>query len=273
MAEGSKEINLEIVTKDSEKIIKPEGLLLIDNEAKWVCLSEGYYNTSIYVCDENTGEILGRADANQDWSRAEITFLKHNQTAKVGVFNFFSEIILRNRIIFYQGIVIHAAAISWEGLGIIFTAPSETGKSTQAELWTKYKGARILNDDRPALRLDNDKTYVHGTPWSGKKELFLNESAPLTAIILLEQASQNSISRMPVTKVVPYIMPRCFLPYYNQAIMEKCLNNLGQMLAKTPVYLLKCRPDFQAVELVHECLTHNAFQDTSIEIPPLTRVR
>lgn len=248
------EINLEIETKEIKKITKPKGFLLIDREAKWVCTTEGYYNNSIYICDENTGEIICKADANQDWSRAEMLILNNNQADKFSIFKFLTEIIFRNRIIFEKGIVIHAAAISWQGQGVIFTAPSETGKSTQAELWAKYMGAQILNDDRPALRLNDEKTYVHGTPWSGKRELFLNESAPLKAIILLEQALQNSISRIPVTMAVPYIMPRCFLPYYNKTVMEKCLNNLGQILSDIPVYLLKCRPDLQAVELVKNCL-------------------
>lgn len=250
----SSEIDLEIVLKTSAKIAKPEGFLLIDQEAKWVCISDGYYNTSIYLCEENTNEIRCRADANQDWSRAEITYLKNNQTAELAVSGFLYEIIFRNRILFKQGIVIHASAISWEGKGVAFTAPSETGKSTQAELWAKHMGARVLNDDRPAFRLENKKTYVYGTPWSGKKELYHNESAPLAAIILLEQALENRITRLPVATAVSQIMPRCFLPYYDKDVMERCLNSLGEMLSETPVYLLQCRPDRDAVELVCRCL-------------------
>lgn len=254
VVEECSEINLEIVTQASEKISKPEGLLLIDKEAKWVYSSEGAYNTSVYICEESTSEIICRADVNKDWSRARITYLRSNKTAIIGVSGFLSEIIFRNRIIFNHGVVIHASAVSWEGSGIIFTAPSETGKSTQAELWAKHMGAQVLNDDRPALRLENKKTFVYGTPWSGKKTLFLNECVPLTAIILLEQAQENRIIRLPVSTTVSHIMPRCFLPYYDREIMEKCLDTLGEMLMRVPVYRLECKPDREAVELVYQCL-------------------
>ncbi|MFZ3102698.1 MAG: hypothetical protein WA113_10980 [Desulfitobacteriaceae bacterium] len=250
-------IDLEIVTKPSVKIAKPEGLRLVDEEAKWVCNSEGYYDTSIYCCAGDTEEIICRADANQDWSCAEITYLENssNQIDIFEVSSFLCEILFRNRALFKQGMAIHASAISWEGQGIIFTAPSGTGKSTQAELWAEHMHALVLNDDRPILRLENEKTYVHGTPWSGKKMLFRNESAPLVAIILLEQAAENTIARLPVSTAVAKILPRCFLPYYDKQIMSMCLNNLGEMLSRIPVYLLKCRQDREAVELVYQqCL-------------------
>ncbi|WP_370839368.1 hypothetical protein [Intestinibacter bartlettii] len=32
--------------------------------------------------------------------------------------------------------------------GILFSAPSGTGKSTQADLWEKYENAEIINGDR-----------------------------------------------------------------------------------------------------------------------------
>jgi hypothetical protein len=249
------EIDLEILTKTSTRIEKPEGNLLIDNAAKWVCIPGEYYNTSIYISNQYTGEVLCRADANQDWSKAEVTYLD-NQMAKLGVAGFLYEILFRNRILFKRGLVLHASAISWEGQGLAFTAPSGTGKSTQARLWAKHMGALILNDDRPALRIIKNITYVYGTPWSGKKKLYHNASAPLTALVLLEQAAENQIIRLQVPTAVSKIMPRCFLPYYDQEIMAMCLNNLGEMLARTPVYLLKCRPDKESVELLHQCLQH-----------------
>jgi hypothetical protein len=250
----STEIDLEIVTKSSTKITKPEGKLLIDNEAKWVCIPGEYYNTSIYVCDQNTGEVLCRADANQDWSRAEVTYIDNNQIAELGVAGFLCEILFRNRILFKQGLVIHASALSWEGQGLVFTAPSGTGKSTQARLWVRHMGALVLNDDRPALRLGNKRTYVYGTPWSGKRTLYYNASAPLTAVVLLEQAAKNQVIRLPAAEAVAQIIPRCFLPFYDQEIMAMCLNNLGKILSGISVYILKCRPDREAVELLRQCL-------------------
>ena len=46
------------------------------------------------------------------------------------------------------GIIFHSAYIGFRNEGILFTAPSGTGKSTQAELWRKWREADVINGDR-----------------------------------------------------------------------------------------------------------------------------
>ena len=43
----------------------------------------------------------------------------------------------------YNGIILHSSFINFENKAILFSAPSGTGKSTQADLWKKYKNAEI----------------------------------------------------------------------------------------------------------------------------------
>lgn len=256
LIEGASHIDLEILIQQKDTIAKPEGILLADQDIKWVSNPKEYYCTSIYCCAGDNDEIICRADAIQDWSRAEITY-SGNKNDYIGVYNtssFLCEIIFRNRALFKQGIAIHASAISWDGKGIAFTAPSGIGKSTQAELWVHHMHALVINDDRPILKLENKKTYAHGTPWSGKKGLFRNECVPLDAIILLEQAAGNQIERLPASTAVAKVLPRCFLPYYDRQVMLMCLNNFGEMLSQIPVFQLKCRSDRESVELVRQCL-------------------
>ncbi len=253
----SKEIDstvadLEITVKQADAIQKPEGAVLSDGDAKWICLQGDVFKTSVYIPDQDIGEVLCRADVNWDWSRAEILHLKDHSLAELGIYGFLCEILFRNRLHFQDGLVIHASGISWEGKGIMFTAPSGTGKSTQAKLWVEHLGARVLNDDRPALRVVDHSVYLYGTPWSGTKVYFENDCAPLRAIILLEQAPENRISRLSGVEAAAKIIPRCFLPYYDKAIMGMCLNALNEILATVPVYKLECRPDREAVELVRK---------------------
>ncbi|WP_242865686.1 hypothetical protein [Desulfosporosinus sp. HMP52] len=254
VCEDHSEIMLEMVVKANSKISEPVGFLLINKDVKWVAISEGIYSHSLYFCDEETKTILCRADVNYEWGLAEITYLKNCPQAEGMVAGFLLEIIFRNRIIFNQGVVIHASAVSYKGLGIIFTAPTQTGKSTQAKLWAKHLGAQVLNDDRPVLRLENRRTRVYGTPWSGEKRLFLNKAVELNAIILLEQAKENRLKGLTLSTSCAQILPRCFLPYYDLEIMDKCLKTLGEMLLGVPVYLLECKPDREAVDLVFRAI-------------------
>ena len=71
---------------------------------------------------------------------------------------------------------------------------------------------------------------------------------------MLEQDEKNSIRPLSPPEAVRYLMPRCYLPYGAEDLLEKALDNLDFILKSIPVYLLKCRPDYEAVELVCRCL-------------------
>ena len=58
----------------------------------------------------------------------------------------------------YGCISIHSSAVVLGGRAFLFLGSSGTGKSTHSALWLKnFPGARLLNDDNPALRLEDGK--------------------------------------------------------------------------------------------------------------------
>ncbi len=247
--------NLKIDLLKLDYIDKPKGKMLLDERFKWVQISsDNIDNTnaiySIYINSEDENEILYMLEASKNWSNARFSYSgKSNMGYAVN--GPLSEILFRNTILYHQGIVVHAAAINWEGKGIIFSAPSGTGKSTQANLWKKHLGAEIINGDRPALRTLNGHSYVYGTPWSGATPEFLNSSVPLSAIILLEQAKKNTITQLTNNEIMSLLLPRCFLPYYDNKMMDLAIKNIESIITSTPVYLLSCKPDVEAVNLVY----------------------
>lgn len=164
------------------------------------------------------------------------------------------EVLFRTAILFYNGISVHSAAIDCNGSGLIFSAPSGTGKSTQANLWRRHAGAVVLNGDRPALRTVDDTVYVYGTPWSGSSPDSRNAKAPLKAIIMLQQADKNVIRELTKPEAVEYLLPRCFLPFGVESLLEKAIANTETIINKTPVFHLKCRPDAEAVTITRACL-------------------
>ena len=90
----------------------------------------------------------------------------------------------------------HASAVEYQGKSIVFAAPSGIGKTTQAELWAKYKNATILNGDKVFLKREDDGIHAWGSPWKGSSPYGENASAPLRAIVALEQAEENSIRKL-----------------------------------------------------------------------------
>jgi hypothetical protein len=243
--------NLNVNIKSSPLISKPKNAKLLHNEINW---QSNNSVLSAYLYDSETDRILMRLNIDESLNNSSILYLEEYCNYDYSITGPLGEILFRNKILHYGGLVIHSAAIEHEGKGIIFSAQSETGKSTQARLWQQHMGARTLNGDRPAIRAIGSKPFVYGTPWSGSSSDFTNSSAPLSAIIMLEQAPENSITSLSKSKAVSYLLPRCFLPYQDSNLMNMAINNLEEILSITPVYLLRCRPDKEAVELVYKCV-------------------
>ncbi|MCX8128625.1 MAG: hypothetical protein N3I35_00805 [Clostridia bacterium] len=244
--------DLKISLKSIDKIYRPKGQTTIDGGVEWAIGTDGNNSLSAFIGVDDCDRVISRLDANEGWSCATISYIKDNHHSERAATGILSEILFCSCIPFHRGIVMHAAAIEWKDRGIMFSAPGGTGKSTQANLWKTHMGARILNGDRPAVRLLDERPFVSGTPWSGKTPDFLNHSVPLTAIIVLEQAVENSIRTLRCHEAVERLMPRCFLTYCGRELMERAIDILGKIIEITPVYLLKCKPDKDAVELVYQ---------------------
>lgn len=153
-----------------------------------------------------------------------------------------------------EALLMHASAISYKECGIVFTAPSGTGKTTQAELWQKYRNAVILNGDKVFLKQETDGIHAWGSPWKGSSSYAENISVPLKAIVVLEQAEENSIRKLNGLEMLEKVIPNIFLPQWDMKCENAVLNFLNQVLQKIDIYLLQCCPDEDAVALVEETL-------------------
>jgi hypothetical protein len=104
------------------------------------------------------------------------------------------------------------------------------------------------------VRVEGDSPRCYGTPWGGASEIARNHAAPLAALIVLEQAAENSMELLAPAAAAPLILARAFLPYWDRDLMYLALTNLGEILSRVPVYRLRCRPERQVVDLVRSVL-------------------
>lgn len=162
---------------------------------------------------------------------------------------------LETLLLRFQGLLLHASFIRWEGKGILFSAPSGTGKSTQADLWEKYEGAETINGDRAGLRRTDGRWNAFGLPYAGSSGIYRNESAPLEGIIALRQAPENRIRRLRPAEAFTYLYPEFSVHRWHRQFVEQASRLIGELLGDVPVWLLECRPDKEAVELVKETIT------------------
>lgn len=160
---------------------------------------------------------------------------------------------LPSLLLYFHMVILHAAYIEHAAQGILFTAPSGTGKSTQAELWRKYRNAKVLNGDKAGIRLDG-QPMVHGVPFSGTSGICENVTVPLKAIVLLSQAPENTIRQLSVTEAVTALCPNVFVDKLVPEEWSIALNILIDIVSHVPVYLLACTPDERAVDTLEHAL-------------------
>ena len=185
-----------------------------------------------------------------DWHEATV-YIPNNWLDYIGFGNVLS---FEKTLLPFNGLMLHCALIEQEGRGIAFSAPSQTGKSTQAALWEKYKGAQIINGDRAILRQIDGSIYIYGSPYAGSSNLFINKKIPLHAIIMLEQAKENTIKPIPQDEALGLFISQSSLPLWQPELFEMGLHTLEEIITKIPMYLLSCLPDEGAVECAYECL-------------------
>ena len=153
-------------------------------------------------------------------------------------------------LLYHKIFSIHSSAIAVNNEGIIFSAPSGTGKSTHTALWKKYYNADIINDDSPFISADADNIILHGSPWAGTTGINMNKSVPLKAIVFLQQAPENSIQPLAVLQSLQLLLRELLMPCDRQLI-DNVYTMLNLVLATVPCYLLKCTPDKEAADVVY----------------------
>ena len=161
---------------------------------------------------------------------------------------------IAKKLLSFDGIILHASVVERGGKAYAFCAKSGTGKTTHSRLWLKaFPAARIINGDKPLLRLLDGKFWIYGTPWCGKENYQVNTKATLAGICFIERAPQNSIERLPKRDAVSRLFVQLLLPKERDEA-EKTLDLAGKLIDLTPTFLLKCNMDIEAAEVAYQAL-------------------
>lgn len=255
--------DLMIVITRHDFIERPSGRMLSDEQVVWLIKDQKDDGFFLYARETKQGRLVALLDVDADWSHGFIKALISDNKKPEDDYSLLTDfyvshmigLIFRYKILYRNGIVVHASSIAWNGKGIMFSAPSGTGKSTHVKLWQDHLGTdvKIVNDDTPAVRLLNGKPYIFGTPWSGNGTN-CNIAVPLEAIVILEQANENQVKQLSAQEAILNLIPRCFIPYFNKDFIDTAMTVFEKIILSVPVYLLKCRPDKEAVEMIYQCL-------------------
>lgn len=163
---------------------------------------------------------------------------------------FASLFALERRMLQKDSFILHSAYIRHRGRAILFSAPSGTGKSTQASLWAQYAGAEIINGDRALVRPDTGT--VSGVFYAGTSGISRNVTAPLQAVILLEQGSENRITALRPQEAFARLLSQCAYYQRDAASAARMTELAALLVTNVPVRQLTCRADGDAVRTLEE---------------------
>lgn len=197
-----------------------------------------------------------RVRVNADFSLATVHLLAEKREERAFGTNNALMIVYAFATSPHNTLLIHSSVIRNNDKGYLFLGKSGTGKSTHTSLWLKHiPGSDLMNDDNPVVRVVGGKTFVYGSPWSGKTPCYRNIEAEAGAFVQLEQKKQNEIRREDILHSFAHILSSVSVMKWDKRVYNDICNTISEILSRTPVYHLGCLPDEEAARLSHQTVT------------------
>lgn len=217
---------------------------------------------TVYECGNRESRLIGVKGTEgyyacyreNDLSSAEITFAA-DRIGGLHIDPVFSSLLaLERRLVKKDSMILHCAYVEYQGEAILFSAPSETGKTTQANLWEKYRGSRTVNGDRSLLGKKNGRWTAQGWPVCGTSEVCHDEAFPIRAVVMLSQAKENRAVRMTPGQAFPLVYSQITVNRWNREDHIHTMDLIQDLLDSVPVYHLGCTISEEAVECLARIL-------------------
>lgn len=154
----------------------------------------------------------------------------------------------------HDAFVLHASYIVYSGKAILFTAPSGTGKSTQADFWSEERGAEIVNGDRVLVTRRDGRFYANGIYACGTSGISKNLTAPIGAVVLLEQGDYNMMNEISPRMLFLRILCECSYDMKDCEQYKKITELVSDMINTLPAFCYCCRKSPDAVAALERIL-------------------
>lgn len=161
----------------------------------------------------------------------------------------------------YDIILYHGSVIAVNNEAYMFTANSGTGKSTHVKLWRELLGDKsvMVNDDKPLIKIKQDKVIAYGTPYNGKHHLGNDIGVPLKAVAVIYQAEENIIEEIDKKTAYPMLYKHVYHPE-DKVKLLKTMDLLNRMVKNISIYKLGCNMDISAAELAWKTMRGNEYE-------------
>lgn len=243
-----KQVRVNVIENRPEelKIIKDYGKYVLCNKdnKKIIFAPYGHYYPAVTFC-------------HRDWYEDECGLCIAPGIAQEGKFTInklFSIAGIHSAFLKRGGLVLHASYVVTAQGAILFTAPSQIGKSTQARLWKEFAGAEIINGDRVIIRKKKDKWYAYGYSVCGSSDICKNREVPIQVIVVLEQGKKNEIKSMSKIEKYRALLLASAIYSWDMEQINMADKIISKIIDETVIVRLACLPDENAVHTLKNYL-------------------
>ena len=212
-----------ITYQDEQNIIYDDGKYrYVNNRFLIKKISDNYYNVFIKKCD--------------------------NEVSNREMFNAmgFDVLLAKER-----KLILHASFIVYRNKAILFSAPSGTGKSTQADLWKKYvSSVEIINGDRAIIGIEDGDVKAYGLPFCGTSKIAINQNFNLNTIVILRQGKINKLIELSAKDSYKYLYSQINWIGWDKKLQINILDLLEKVVSSIKIYYFECLPEQSAVEML-----------------------
>ena len=165
---------------------------------------------------------------------------------------------IAERLSDFDAIVFHGAVLEYDGIAYAVTAHSGVGKTTHTRIWLSefLDKVKILNGDKPILRLINGAPHACSTPWMGKEGYGYNAIRPLGGIAFLARGIENKSRKIASSDAVMRFMNQVYLSKGNVITLTKSMRVVDGILSRTPLYEFECNMQPDAAHVARDAFVN-----------------
>ncbi len=150
------------------------------------------------------------------------------------------------------GLLIHAAGVELQGHGLLILGISGAGKSTLSALLDEAFPESVLCDERIALLpeegSDESTWRMMRSPWESSAGIARRKTAPLSALVFLEQASVCEIHPISASEALQRILPLVSIDWKEQCLADCGVAALDRLLTTVPAFVYRFTKELEAAQ-------------------------
>lgn len=168
--------------------------------------------------------------------------------------NFFQAFLIEYLVLQKVGFLAHCASVRHNDKLYLFMGQSNFGKSTIAEFWHDAAGARVFNDDRAVLTVENGSPYFYNAPWVGtlvnKCDLSQGNRTGIDGIFFIRKNKTNTLKKLNGAPAASKIFQNSFPVFWKKSALEYIFDMCFKITNPVPCYDLGFVNDKNVVEFL-----------------------